>query len=213
MAVAVGDLFKVTYKCRMGNQAGLNVRYYAVASFIGVAPSQQEMTDALSAAVAPKLKALMTSQASYDGLECQLITAPPNPVPTVSVMEAGVGTAGDDPLPSNVCGIFTTRTGFQGRANRGRTYIPFPDEADNTGTLGFPAPTVGYATRAQLYAAFHKEGVELIIEVGTRSVVLDAQIVTGGTGPGKTITSTLFRFKWATQHRRGSYGAPNFTIA
>lgn len=208
--LAVDDIIRVTYLTRLASQQGLNIRFYKVTAFAGASLTFQEAADSLSAQVNASIRNLMTNSAGYEGLMLQRVAPAMLESPVRSTANIGVGTAGTQPLPGNTAGIFTLTTGFIGRANRGRTYVPFPDSADLTTLNGNPCPTVGYMTRLGVYAAFH--AALQVLTNGANGVTI-RPVLYGGTPPTTIeITGATARQKWATIHRRGSYGQPNITI-
>lgn len=205
----VGDIVKVITWCQQGQQAGLMVSYWEAMTLPSPTVADQAVLDAISGTLAPKIIALMAPSASYLGAIMYHTQLIPLPAAVYSTRGAGAGTATGDPLPGQVCGIFTQRTALAGRANRGRKYVPFPSEADNEGTSN-GKPTADYKTRLQQLANYFVDNVTF--EDPDNPGVeyeLDPIIMGPGGVPRGTCTSVVARPVWATQRRRGSYGRTN----
>jgi hypothetical protein len=202
----VDDVLQIKPNCRLTNQLGLNILHYRVATVVGAEPTYQETADAISTTFAPAYKALLTSQASYQGLGVQRVRPGPLSLEAFSTNGFGPGGGGGDPLPSQVAGILTKQTNLAGRKFRGRVYVPFPSEQENTGA---GVPNLAYVTNLIILAA----------------ILVATQTVTGVAGtftlqpvifhrvgvPAVTlITAVRPNPVWATQRRRGAYGSLNF---
>jgi hypothetical protein len=147
-APAAGKRFRVVYHTHQTLQDGINVRAYELRSTDVLAPTWEDLAQSISADVAPLYKALLTNTAKYVGLKLQpdLDHSPPY-APFEALDGSGFGTAGAAPLPFQTCGMISLGSGFIGRANRGRVYVPFPDQADNTIANQYSTPTIGYMVR------------------------------------------------------------------
>lgn len=205
MALNVGDILRIKAACYSGNQLGLMVSHViikAVSTPAAFDPGQiaRRISDVQHAAI----KACLDDDAKYLGHSAKLI----HPVVSdeaFSTVNEGYGTAAGDALPRQVSGIFTLTTGFPGRANRGRQYVPFPSEADNPNTA---TPSPVYVT------AVSTLGTLFTVDL-TATVVGDTctfgWIIYRRANPGASplVTGHIARNKWATQRRRGNYGRPN----
>lgn len=200
-----GDIWQVVFRSGLVDQLGLNVRHYRTNSETGTGATAVEIATAISPTFAPLYKALLTNNANFLGVTAQKIRPVPVGMRGGFGGDTGAGTAGTDPLPRQVSGIIRHVTPFAGPGFRGRSYIPFPDENDNTAD---GAPTAGYITRLAALAT----------EMSDQEVIVGA----GGT---TTIDPVVFRResntfsfivdpstalgRWATQRRRGAFGRLN----
>lgn len=205
--LAVGNVLRVVFTTQLGSQAGLNIRYYQVTATGGLSLSVNAAAGVLDGIAGPLYAPLLTNTARYRGLSMQRVVPVLGEIPVVSTIAAANGTAGTAPLPGNVAGIFTVLTGFTGRANRGRTYAPFPDAADLTTATGDPVPTAGYMTRLGAMSTIHWGATSLV--VGADSATVQAVLFRPSTLVTKDLTSATARVKWGSIHRRGSYGRQN----
>lgn len=209
MALITGDLVRVQYLCRQGSQIGINRRYYEIGTLTTASVEPGTLAAALSTAIAGKYKALLNNNAEYRGLSLQQQNVVPKPDPTISGEGAGAGTAGGESLPQNIAGIFTVVTGYIGRANRGRSYVPFPSTSDTeTDGSNNVIPTAGYMTRLGQLAAYHSLPFSVDIGGGAEAE-LRPVIVHANGDLGEYCAGATARRKWAQQHRRGSYGQTN----
>lgn len=200
------DIIQVKVYTRLGNQAGLNLLHWRVTATAGGNVTEAEVATDFEALISPVIRPLLTTAATYQGVLVQSVF-PVLTLGTLNANGAGAGSGGASPLPSQVSGILTKQSAFAGRRFRGRVYIPFPAEEDNTVTF---VPSVGYQAAAANYG----------------NVIETINLVTGTTGGTVTFTPIIFRrsapatsatllncrmnVAWATQRSRGSYGRPNF---
>lgn len=209
--VLVGSIYKHRTYCFSGNQVGINTRYFSVAAGTGPNLSEAAFIVVLDGILAPLYKLALTNLAQYVGSNIQNITgAIPYPAAVGTSANSGNGTAGTLPVPSQVSGLISIRTGLTGRSYRGRQYIPFPDSSESTGTTP-PVYTGAYQTRLLNIAAQ---------TVGTTTVTSGASsyqiqwglvhqkpvAIAGSFTPS---TTALVGISWATQKRRGDYGRTN----
>jgi hypothetical protein len=151
------------------------------------------------------LIALLNNTAAYWGVGAQRIRPLPIGVEALWQGSAGPGTAGASPMPKQIAGIFSKITAFGGRAMRGRVYVPFPTDLDNSSPSD--APTVGYMTRLGAFAANVVATTAVTGGAGNASMV--PVIYHRVSGNVDIIIGATARQKWATQRRRGDYGRPN----
>lgn len=203
--LADGDIIEVRHVSHYDDQVGLNRRYFEVSNSAGGGITDQEAAGGLDGIAAPLYKACMAAAATYRGVSVQRALPAPRTVAVVSTANAGAGLNAGDVLPKQVSGLISLRTDFAGRAFRGRAYIPFPSEASNAADS---QPVAGYITVLDNLAAY----------------LIGAHIIAGGGGASATLTGVLWRppagvtytyaqaissNRWATQRRRGDYGAQN----
>lgn len=116
------------------------------------------------------------------------------------------GTEDSDVLPKQTCGLIRKRSVFSGRGNSGRIYVPFPGIGVNVDG----APTAPYLAKLQALADGLAPNPSLAIGVGNFSLVPVIFDPTRITVLGMTaVTTTTCAAKWATQRKRGDFGAPN----
>lgn len=199
-----GDIYQVRIECGFGTQASENIRHWRVSAVVTPEATPLQIATIMNLTFAPHYKALLSSSATYRGVGVRRIFPLPLTVETVVSSQAGPGLVTGDPLPKQTSGVITLRTGFAGRKFRGRVYVPFPGESDNTGS-GFPGG--GYLNA--LIALAPDFQTEFTVVNGAGSSVLVPIIWHRRTMTFDAITSTVHRLIWGTQRRRGDYGRPN----
>jgi len=204
MPVSVGQLIRMKFYCFMDEQLGINQLHYQVTNITGTGLELEEIAELMSLRVSDEYKALLTNDAAYRGASAQTIY--PGAASTVYYDNsgAGSGTGGTEPMPKQVAGIVSWKTALAGQAQRGRSYVPFPDETDNE---GFGKPTDDYVERLGEWADKVTGTITLVSSPNTmdmRQVVVGASI-----NLGKFVTSFVAKPNWATQRRRGDFGAKN----
>jgi hypothetical protein len=209
--VIVGAEYKHRTFCYLGNQVGLNTRYFTVSAITGGTVSESALATGIDAQLAPLYKPALCNLAQYIGSDIQNITGmTPYPIQIGTNANAGNGTGGSLPMPGQVSGIYTTYTGLTGKGYRGRSYIPFPSITHAT-TTAPSSPTSAYQALIQLIAA-STVGVTTV-GAGTGFVTLTWALrhvaPSSLAGTMTPITSALARPDWATQRRRGDYGRLN----
>jgi len=206
MGYAVEDIIQVKVLTRLGNQAGLNILHWrCTAQVSGGLVTEAAAAASFEALIAPVIKPLLTVPALYQGIQLQTV----HPVVTLGSLNAtgaGAGTGGANPLPGQCCGSLTKQSLFAGRSNRGRVYVPFPAEEDNTVDH---IPSVGY----QAALANYGDAIETtrVVTVGTSTATFTPVIFRRG-APAASVTLVNIRTNvaWSTQRSRGSFGRPNF---
>ena len=202
----INDLYQQRTVTYSNQQAGINIRYWKVDSFTGTEATPAQCATALDALVAPAYKPLLVASATYRGVGFRRITG----VKTIqyyTTANTGVGTVAGDQLPTQVSGLITFYSTTPGRSGRGRFYVAFPGEADNTATANAQAT---YVTR-----------------LTTLGNIFAISLVAPGTGGSTTLIPVLYNRKttgtiplfpggtvyphstWATQRKRGGYGKTN----
>lgn len=105
---------------------------------------------------------------------------------------------GSSPLPAQTQGLITWRTGVirNGRFLQGRTFIPLPDEGDNTAT---GAPSSSYLS--QLSSAI--TALQTAGSTASTPVIWGRPTTPGGSnGVSGVLTSGAGRAYWASQRKR-----------
>lgn len=202
--LVAGDLIQVTAWNQMEVQAGLNNHYYVVLDL--AAPGLNPLSaigDGLVANGMPDAyKAIMSAAASYLGMVIRRVS-PALTIPYYDSTGTGVGLVAGDPLPRQIAGLIRWRSSIPGKRRSGRTFIPFPAEADNTTGV---APSAGYLGRAAVLASAVKSNITWAAGVG-RAVRVIFHRALPSVSP--TIVSSAIANAWATQRRRGTLGRPN----
>jgi len=204
MSIAVNGYLQAVVYCQLGDQLGLNVLNYKLTSCTEDPASEQLLCDALSALLKPKYADVLVSSASYIGVALRKMEAG-GPGAYYYRRNATVGNFDPDPLPRQVAGIISWRTGTSGRRGRGRSYIPFPAEENNTASY---VPSAGYLTAVQaLRTTILNTGAMAYGDFGAATLAL--QIKAADSFTYTPVVFGLTPAKWATCRRRGSYGRPN----
>jgi hypothetical protein len=197
------DIVEVKYVCAMGDQVALNIRHYKVVSIAGDSRNLTQIATFVAQSARPFYLPLLTNQAEFRGCTARRIRPLPKSAEGLASLP-GQGTAGTQPLPPQICGLISLRTSLAGVANRGRVYVPFPDESDSV-PPGRPSET--YVFNMVNLA------IELIsdyaIADGPDEAILDEVLFHRNSGTTTDIESTIERNFWATQRRRGDFGSKN----
>lgn len=205
MPLANNQIYQVKFTHWTQGQLGLNVRYYQVFNVVGDSVSVQEAADQMSNSYAPVIKPCMSSEAEYLGLSLKKIFPLPVELGVISDDGAGFGLSSAVLLPTQVAGIITLRSALAGRENRGRVYVPFPSGDDLDAATG--DPTAGYIANLADLGDFFRD--ELTFTVGANSAQFRPVIA----GPDGQVRAPIIEFtarsRFATQRRRGQYGAKN----
>lgn len=203
-ALLNGDILEHRVWCSDGVQAAVNVRHYEVSSVVGGAVTDQDVATYMDGQLSPLYGALINNHATYNGVQLTKIFPNPPAVPVSSTVGSGVGVGGADALPLQVAGLLSLKTGFSGRAYRGRLYIPFPSQS-GCNTQG--GQGIGYQTAAVNLALAYTAAPT--ITVGASSLKISPVIWHRSTATRTLVTSVGASPRWATQRRRGDYGRPN----
>jgi len=203
-SLTIGDVIQLRVGCYQTPQAGLNILHYKVVAITPPAPTLAEFVTTVDTSVHPLYKELLNSQSEYIGVGARILLPTPS-AETSTTLNRGVGLRLGDPMPSQVAGIITKLTDLPGRANRGRMYVPFPSEesGDLDGT-----PVAQYVTDLTTLAA-SLLAPWVVTGGGGGDADLDPVVFHELTGLTTPITGNKPRDKWATQRRRGAYGATN----
>lgn len=202
--LAVGDLLKIITYCQAAEQVSQNVRYYAVSSIgVGVSPTDEDLVTAFTNTVKGLYLPIMGAAANFAGCSLQKIT--PVKKDLVAWSNLGVGTAAGDLLPRETAGLISFRTGFAGRKNRGRMYLPFPSEALNDAN---GHPTAAYVTAADALGDF-VVNTPAFAPAGTATITLEALSFPSDIPQGRQITAYTTSTRWASMRTRGDYSAAN----
>jgi len=211
MSYVMGDILEARIICRLNNQIAVNVLHGEVTTVSGTGCSELQMARGFADHFRTAYAALMTGTAEYRGAGTKKILPTPATLEVLSAPTAGsaFGTAGGDPLPLQVSGLVGFTTPLPGRHGRGRTYVPFPSEADN-GASGHPSSTgpANYVARLNDLA-----NLMLAVVIGSggagNSIEVTLGVLDRTAGTISFNTAAAGRGGWATQRRRGDFGAGN----
>lgn len=200
----INDVFQVRIVSFLGVQFAYNVLHYEVVTKGGDGAPLSEIAAAMSSVLLPSYFPLLVSTATVKGVDVQKIWPLPISVLHPYPDDGGLGTAEGDALPKQTCGVVTKRTLKAGPHYRGRVYIPFPAETDNTSA---GVPTAGYLTKLDDWAQVADDTV--LAEDGADTNALLPVIYNRLTHETTVIDRCVRRTKWGTQRRRGDFGAAN----
>jgi len=125
-----GDLLQVKIYSRLGSQLGIMTRHWLVED----APEPDELTDVLVAdsmegQFEDTVPTTLAAEATWQGFTVQRIR------PTLGLpylrATGTVGTGTGGAMAPQVSGLITFKTGFGGRSQIGRNFVPFPAESHN----------------------------------------------------------------------------------
>lgn len=204
-ALAVGNVVEVNAFSKCQNQVGINVLHYRVSAvgagneaLLGKFMEQWIVGNPCGIAYGRCL----SDQAAFVALSFQVI------FPAMSAKyffaSAAVGQVGGDLLPKQASGIIRKVSAVPGRRKGGRVYIPFAGENSNTPD---GMPTVQYMDDLDLLGAFLFQN----FTGGSMGATQLKPIIYQRSLPGDSRELAQYRpiRKWATQRRRGDFGAAN----
>lgn len=204
--LAMNDVYQVNFYCTFGVQTAIPRMHYRIDNIVG-APTDDMLALTMSATFQAAIKALMTSEATYRGVGVQRLFPLPKTAQVFSTQGNGPGDNITTPLPKQVSGLVSKKTAFASRNMRGRFYMPFPSEGNNDPTNA--RPNAGYITQLQTLAGLLVNKVQDAVGPDTWDAT---PIIYSGSGAhinGSDLTQCVARTYWATQRRRGDFGATN----
>lgn len=202
--VVNGDQIQMKVGTYAINQAGYNIFHLAISNAVGNSVTVAEIAAHYDNIWAPIYKTLMNVSAEYVGCSTKKLGI--NPTAEFPSMNfSGFGLVLGDLMSTQTTGMITKRTDLQGRANRGRVYVPFPSE-DSNGTNG--KPDAVYVANLRLLGDA-MVATETVTGASGGTVDCIPTIYHKLTGLDTFITGYTERPRWATQRSRGSYGAVN----
>jgi len=206
-SLAVNDILEGKYFCLSDRfQIGINVVHYYIFATTGASITDEELVGALSTAAKPLYLPLLYNGATYEGMSIQRIYPLPKYDPQ-SFPDTGTGTGGASPLPTQDSGIIKKLTGFAGRKERGRVYVPFPSTShlftNNT-------PTAAYVTALNALANQILAAQTIVGAGGTADI--RPIVFHRSTNTGTFITTWQGQKHFATQRRRGDFGQANVDL-
>jgi len=175
------------------------IRHYRVTDVTG-APSLSLVAEEFENMISSQLKACMSLQARFAGVDVKRIWPGTPTNAFVSIDDEGNGTSEFDILPTQVCGLIRTWAEDDGSVlARGRVYVPFPSEEFNT--IG-GQPHTAYQTLLSNLGIQWLEAVAVV--AGGSTLTMIPVIWHRATNLSTGITHQSPSTKWATQRRRAS---------
>jgi hypothetical protein len=200
----VGDTYEVRLATHTPTQIGLNVRHYRVDLSTPPEPSETAIATQIDGVMAPLYKPALATEANYRGVGVRRIRPLPPGPEGVSIANAGPGTSTGSMLPPQTAGLISLRAIIGGRANRARVYVPFPAEGENVDN-GLPANSYIILLNAIAGAWLGAQ----VVTVGLGTITLLPVVYHRTSGSTTDLITSLSREVWATQRRRGGFGATN----
>lgn len=202
--LVVNDICEAILATFVDGQTSITKLHYTVSTVGGSPATTADAAQAVDGAFTAVLKQLIFNDADYRGVSFQRLWPGPVAIADIYTGTAGAGSAGATGLPKQSCGLITWRTGLIGRPFRGRTYMPFPASAADTGD---GLPTAAYVTLLGTFAVNYL--TPLAISASGRTATLVPAIYHRALHTADRILTSLQRTAWATQRRRGDYGRAN----
>ena len=203
--ISVADNIMVQVLCTFPGQIASTLRNWVVESIVGAGSvTFGDIATAMDSDFAPLYKALLCNPASYYGVAVRRfapVLANPDSW-AYSKANTGIGTAGAIPLATQSTGLLhITTTKLKGR---GRVYLPFPSASD---AQADGTATAGYLTRANALGTYLSGNV--LVVNGATTATLRPVIYVASSAAFLPVDTVTARDAWATQQRRGSFGALN----
>lgn len=203
--LAVGQTYLAVSVMLQQQQTAIQRRYFRCTATTGTGATTADAANLLDTTLGPVYIGLINNNASYLGTSVRKVSLPgPFLAAAVSVLNAGVGTAGAIAQAKQTAGLIRFRTDFIGKKQRGRAFVPFPASADDAGN---GVPTAGYMTRLNNLAS--QIILPFVAGAGVNTATLNACLFVPKTGAFSPITFGLGYPAWATQRRRGDFGRTN----
>jgi hypothetical protein len=200
--LVVGDIIRVVFYTTANGQAGLNVNHLQILTVIPPA-SLEELGDDLSLWGNGIYPDVMSEEAVYQGCDVMKYGVPDSYIyfkanPSLGANIFGLTTTQSSP-------VITKQTGFAGRKNRGRLYVPFIPQNFISTEGGLSIEGIGkIITFADHYAGKNSFKVGET-PLGTFTWTLPYNRVIEPMPVGDFVASG----KIGTQRRRGQYGKKN----
>jgi len=195
----LSDILQMNTICRFGLEGASNVMHYRVDAYTGLGATLQELAIALFDDFQPEYVPFMTAAATFSHVEMRKIAPLPVSDVAYSTQAAVAGSIAVtvNPLPPQVCGIITKRTGLGGRKFRGRIYLPFFTE--NANDVGLTPNAATLALMDTLAAEFAVGGT-VVGAAGTTG--FNPVIWHKATQSYTYVTRCAARPYWTTQRSR-----------
>jgi hypothetical protein len=202
--LAIDDHLEIDIYCTMDQQVAQTKRYLNVNSVGGVATLENQIA-ALTSVISGGYESLLSDQASFYGIRVRDITGP-TPSYWVTHESTVSGMIAGDPLPKQTCGLLRLFAEDGTRRDQNRIYVPFPGGDANTSPSG--RPSAAYIADLDLLALIFT-GLIAINDGAGNSSSLDFGILKSGPARIESYVAHVPGRQWATQRRRGDYGAFN----
>lgn len=202
----LGDVYTITPCGYMTakRQLSENQTHWIVQTLVGGGVSAQAIANFFDSAFSPLFTSLMGTDSDYIGTRVQKIWPLPLQVAAISFAAAAPGGPGTGvTLPTQVAGLMSLRTAEAGRHGRGRMYLPFPGVTLNLDG----SPTAAYSIAAASLSAMLM--TPQVVSAGAASTTLVCGVFDRVSKVLTPIVSAVASLEWATQRRRGAYGASN----
>lgn len=207
--MAIGDIYRAVYYYRKPPVTAVNVTHLIRTNEHGASPpTDADVVDALSTRWGNAVANVLGPGCRYEGLQLQLILPVPGG-PLISTAGASAGLQnGSDLLPPQIALLGRLRTALGGRHGRGRVYIPFQTEFNNTvDSRVDPAYLTGATPFFQaMIDTITLTGPNPADDVQFLTIVFDR--LSGGYASVITAQCTLAQ-DWATCRRRSAFNGPD----
>lgn len=203
--LADNDILEIKIGTYSGNQCGINVSRWIVKDRVLAGVSDQDVAGVFSQALAVLMREVLSGTASFYGVQVKRVAPGLPHAPVVDHSHISPGIRGNKALPRQVSGIITLSTQVAGRENQGRMYVPFPDESDNVDISASPSEELKLKYNA---LGLYMSTVTPVV-VGTDSCNIFPVLWHRESDTYTNIVGYIARPRWATQRRRGQYGAAN----
>ncbi len=203
-----GDIVQMRVQCSANFQISLNVLHYQVLGVVGGGITLSQMATAMVAILAPVYRPLMPITAQMDHIEFKNLMFPE----TVAYRAVAnlAGTALGDLVPTQVSCLIGWQTALAGRANRGRNYIGLISETFTDTNGQFDG--AGFALLTNIAAALGPNIFPTAAGASTNCKLVVRHANLPGPPPvpiGTQVVAAVPSTRFATQRRRGDYGARN----
>ena len=189
--MAQGDIFKLAIVGRVGQDDVIVTHHYRQDSeYTGVNSPQFELASKWVNTVKDEWLALTYGGYALDFVTVKNISEDSDEV-TVTVDENGAQSG--EGMPNFVAPIVSLRTGFAGRSNRGRNYLPPPSEGNCQGNNIVTA-------MFNSIQAYYDDAIKFIIP--TTGPEFNMVVYSKKNNSAKTITSVIIRTALGSQRRR-----------
>lgn len=211
LPVENGDVLSARVWSTFGDQAAVNTYNYVAFSVSGGIVTDQDLANSVDVIVNGTYKGLMTTDATYDGVQVyyRQRTLGNLPAPVAHTASAGPGLQPPPTVPAQVAGIMKYVTNVRGPGGRGRVYLPFlaTDLVANDGL-----PTVAFDSAVNAMATLLLTPITIVIGGATASFYW--ALITRLPGPtvlysNRQIIQAKSAQKFGQLHKRGNYGRTN----
>lgn len=196
--LVLNDLVRVAVVQKLHGQQVVNVLGYKVSVVGGTGNGYSQLNTVLNAtgSVVPAMRDNQSNEVTYDKLELQKVAPVPISEVTTFTYTSISGNIAGNSLPSYCAAVITKRTGFAGRAFRGRMFlagIPVTNELDSQLTAA--AVTALLPLGTLLTSTLTDSGWTFIPQLLSRNPI-------SGAWSGKEINGAVVRAILRAQRRR-----------